>query len=497
MLKKHKFINLAQLIAIICLTSIFVVNATGQEEVKAMLFKDANKALSVAKYVHADVLAPENFGKAMELYHKAEANLKEGENLDDIRKDLLQSRSYFQEAIQATKLAEVTFPNLLKARTDAEYTGSPHFAIELWTEAEKKFKGAAIELEGGDVNDAREEAGKAEILYRKAELASIKANYLDETRLLLKKAEKLDIEDLAPKTLKLAQQLVNQAEKELNENRYDTDVARDMAKQANYQAKHAIYLGRVIKQMKNMDKTWEDLMLASEEPLSRIAEKSNQVALFDNGLGETTGEIIAYITSCQKKNTNLNHDLDFYQEKSGLLDSRVAEMEKLYGAQAKEKSKLALQIANQAKNNKLFHNMEQSFNPEEARVLREGKDIIIRLVGLSFPSSKVTIGQEFFDLLTKVRNAINTFPKSTVTIQGHTDSYGGDEQNLALSTERAKAVKEYLMANSKLVVSQIQIVGYGESKPIAPNETVTGRTANRRVDVVIHPAASTLLVNTN
>ncbi|MEJ2053023.1 MAG: OmpA family protein, partial [Calditrichaceae bacterium] len=444
---------------------------------------------------HADVLAPKNFGEAMKHYKKAEADLKDEKNLDDIRKNLRESIGYFDKAIQATKLAEVTFPNSMKARMDAQNTESAQFSTKLWIEAEKKFKSAAIQLEDGDVNDAREEAGEAETLYRKAELAAIEANYLDGTRKLLKKAEDLDVEDKAPKTLKLAQQLVKQAEKELNNNRYDTDVARSLAWQANYQVKHAIYLAGAIKQMEDNDQSWEDLMLASEKPLQQIAEKSDQVPMFDTGLGKTTNEIIAYIASCQNRIAQLNEDLNFYLAKSDLLGARVAEMNKLYGNQAKEKSALAQQIADQAKTNELFLNMERSFSPEEARVLREDNEIIIRLVGLNFPSAKATIEQKSFALLTKVRNAINAFPKSTISVQGHTDSFGGDVQNLQLSKDRAQAVKQYLMANSKLVDSQIEVIGYGESKPISTNETVTGRAANRRVDVVIHPAANKSLVS--
>ena len=86
-----------------------------------------------------------------------------------------------------------------------------------------------------------------------------------------------------------------------------------------------------------------------------------------------------------------------------------------------------------------------------------------------------------------MRDAINAFPESSISVQGNTDSFGSDEANLQLSKERAEAVKQYLLANSKLVASQIEAIGYGESKPIANNETVSGRAANRRVDVVIYP----------
>jgi OOP family OmpA-OmpF porin len=505
MFQIEKFFNRA-LIGIIMFTTLLVVeSALGQEQlkirqiqqespsmvggndVKTALFKEANTAMKAAKEAQADVLAPKNFGEAMKHYQEAASNLKQGKNLDDIRKNLSESRDYFQKAIDATKLAEVTFPNSMKARMDAQNTESARFSSKLWTEAENKFNDAAGELEDGNLNSAKKKAGEAEKIYRQAELDAIKTNYLDETRTLLKRADQVDVKDRAPKTLQRAQKLVMQAEKELNENRYDTDVARGLAQQAKYEAKHAIYLSNAIKQMKDKDQSWEDLMLASEKPLQQIAEKTYLVPAFDAGFGKTTDEIIATVNTYQDKVERLSQDLNWYQQDNNLKEARIAEMEKQIGSQAKEKSALAQQIANQAKARELFANVEQSFSPEEAKVLREGNDVIIRLIGLDFPSAKATIEPQAFGLLTKVRDAIGSFPNSTVSILGNTDSYGGDVQNLQLSTERAEAVKQYLMANSKLVTSQIEVIGYGESKPIASNETVAGRAANRRVEVVIHP----------
>jgi outer membrane protein OmpA-like peptidoglycan-associated protein len=502
MFQKQRFFSVILIIAIACITTLFVANATGQEldgkkDVKSVLFKDANAALLKAQKANAAVLAPTNFGEAMELYHNAETNLQQGENLDDIRKDLRESVALFQKAIEATKLAEVTFPNTMKARRDAYLTGSAKFSSGTWKEAEEKFNGAAEQLEDGDVNDAREEALEAEKLYRKSELNSIKASYLNDTRKLLKQAEELDVEDEAPKTLKNARDLVKQAEKELNENRYDTDVARSLARQANYQAKHAIYLSKAIRQMKDQDQSWEDLMLASEIPLMQIDELTGHAAQFDAGFAKTTNEISAYITTYQDSVDNLIQVVGWYEQASKLKNARISELEQKYGSQEKEKSALALQIANQAETREIFANMERSFRTNEATVLREGNDIIIRLVGLNFPVAKSTIEEKSFGLLTKVRDAINYFPASTISVMGYTDSYGGDAQNLQLSTERAESVKKYLMANSKLTTSQISVIGYGESKPISTNETVTGRAANRRVDVVIHPSPNAKIVMAN
>ena len=74
-----------------------------------------------------------------------------------------------------------------------------------------------------------------------------------------------------------------------------------------------------------------------------------------------------------------------------------------------------------------------------------------------------------------------------VTIEGHTDSYGGDQLNMQLSTDRAAAVKQYLLANMGIEPYRIQAVGYGEDRPIANNETAEGRAKNRRIDIVISP----------
>jgi outer membrane protein OmpA-like peptidoglycan-associated protein len=196
---------------------------------------------------------------------------------------------------------------------------------------------------------------------------------------------------------------------------------------------------------------------------------------------------MAFVSTYKDSVDGLNDDLDWYNQDAFLQQQWIAELERQLGSQAKEKSSLAEQIDRQAKAREVFASLERSFNHDEASVLREGNDIIIRLVGLNFPSAAATIEQKSFGLLTKVRDAINSFPACTVSVSGHTDSYGSDEKNLQLSRERADAVKHYLLANSKSVVSQIEATGYGESKPIANNETKMGRAANRRVEVVIHP----------
>ncbi|MFQ5638304.1 MAG: hypothetical protein ACE5IR_09970 [bacterium] len=225
---------------------------TTAQDVKATLFKEAKPALQQAKQAKADILAPKSFNKGMEHYREAEEDLKKGENLEDIRKKLRAAVAYFTKAAEATKLAEVTFISSMKARSDARSVQAPGFASELWQKAEEKFAEAATELENGDVKDAKKKSAEAEKIFRRAELDAIKVAYLNETWQLLEQADRTDIKDRAPKTLARAQSLIKRAEKELTENRYDTDVARNLAKQARDEAKHAIYLSNAIRNYKTM-----------------------------------------------------------------------------------------------------------------------------------------------------------------------------------------------------------------------------------------------------
>ena len=68
-----------------------------------------------------------------------------------------------------------------------------------------------------------------------------------------------------------------------------------------------------------------------------------------------------------------------------------------------------------------------------------------------------------------------------IEIEGHTDSVGDKNYNYKLGLERAEAVKRYLYENEQIPLHKINVISYGEEKPIAPNKTKAGRAQNRRV----------------
>ena len=68
-----------------------------------------------------------------------------------------------------------------------------------------------------------------------------------------------------------------------------------------------------------------------------------------------------------------------------------------------------------------------------------------------------------------------------IEIEGHTDNVGDKNYNYKLGLERAEAVKRYLYENEQIPLHKINVISYGEEKPIAPNKTKAGRAQNRRV----------------
>ena len=109
------------------------------------------------------------------------------------------------------------------------------------------------------------------------------------------------------------------------------------------------------------------------------------------------------------------------------------------------------------------------------------------ILELTFESGRATVDPKYRPLLDKVRQAAAVFPRSQIIIEGHTDSYGSDDTNLRLSRERAEAVSEFLRDAFGIPAFRVSAVGYGETRPIANNETPQGRARNRRIDVRIEP----------
>lgn len=110
------------------------------------------------------------------------------------------------------------------------------------------------------------------------------------------------------------------------------------------------------------------------------------------------------------------------------------------------------------------------------------------LVGrrLVFRRESAKLGDDEQALLTEVAKALGDCEGISISIEGHTDTTGPERANMALSVRRAEAVKDFLLRFD--VPAVLVTRGYGETRPIASNQSAEGRAANRRIDFVISGA---------
>jgi len=105
------------------------------------------------------------------------------------------------------------------------------------------------------------------------------------------------------------------------------------------------------------------------------------------------------------------------------------------------------------------------------------------LKGVNFKTASAELLEESYYVLENVFNSLEAYPNIRVEIAGHTDSQGSDSYNLALSRDRARSVMSYLVMRG-IAQERLEANGYGETRPLADNNTEEGRYLNRRVEVV-------------
>ncbi|HET9272042.1 MAG TPA: OmpA family protein [Vicinamibacterales bacterium] len=112
------------------------------------------------------------------------------------------------------------------------------------------------------------------------------------------------------------------------------------------------------------------------------------------------------------------------------------------------------------------------------------RGLIVNLSDVLFDTAKSTLKPGAREKLAKVSGILVTHPDLKIEIEGHTDSVGSDSYNQGLSERRAESVRAYLVSQ-RIAPQTITTVGFGESRPVATNDTAAGRQQNRRVELVV------------
>ncbi|NTU67330.1 MAG: OmpA family protein [Chlorobiaceae bacterium] len=123
---------------------------------------------------------------------------------------------------------------------------------------------------------------------------------------------------------------------------------------------------------------------------------------------------------------------------------------------------------------------------EGAKVERVGEGIrVVFDTGILYSTGSATMTSASRYNIEKLSRIMNRYNDTNIVIEGHTDNIGGESANQVLSERRAESVASLLRAYG-VSGNRMSTVGYGQTRPVATNETETGRRLNRRVEVLIY-----------
>jgi outer membrane protein OmpA-like peptidoglycan-associated protein len=122
---------------------------------------------------------------------------------------------------------------------------------------------------------------------------------------------------------------------------------------------------------------------------------------------------------------------------------------------------------------------------KSAEVERVGESILVTFdSGIMFDVDSYALKASTRANLDKMAETMKQYDKTEIIVMGHTDNTGTDEYNQKLSENRAASVSRFLQQNG-VISKRLTNKGFGENKPVASNNTISGRQQNRRVEIAI------------
>ncbi|MCR4409509.1 MAG: OmpA family protein [Candidatus Saccharicenans sp.] len=190
--------------------------------------------------------------------------------------------------------------------------------------------------------------------------------------------------------------------------------------------------------------------------------------------------------------------LEEIKQERAALDKEMADLARQMRELAEERDRLALEKDNLSLETERLAAEREAIKKERdelasklkgalssvAETTETARGLIVNLAGVLFDVNKATLKPESQLKLAKLAGILMVFQDMKLSIEGHTDSTGSEELNLRLSTDRARAVYEFLMSQG-VAPDRMKYQGFGSSKPVAPNDTEANRAKNRRVEVIV------------
>ena len=181
-----------------------------------------------------------------------------------------------------------------------------------------------------------------------------------------------------------------------------------------------------------------------------------------------------------EKVEGLSRSVEENQERTRTNEGRIGEVD--------QRAQAAAQAANQRA--ETAHAAANAVNTRADAIEAASKRLVYEVV-LSEDKGNFKFGQavmpdEAKSELDQLVQQLKAEPKGAfIEIEGHTDNSGPKDLNYRLGLERAENVKRYLYEQHQVPLHKINVISYGEEKPIAPNQTRDGRSQNRRVVIKV------------
>lgn len=122
---------------------------------------------------------------------------------------------------------------------------------------------------------------------------------------------------------------------------------------------------------------------------------------------------------------------------------------------------------------------------QEAAAVAEVAEPIRVELDVKFDFDKDVVKPDSQDDIQSLADFMKQYPQTSTVVEGHTDSVGTDAYNQGLSERRANAVRAVLVEQYAVGAERVESAGYGESRPVADNDTEEGRAVNRRVEAAV------------
>lgn len=415
------------------------------------------KDLSGAQKKQVDLLSPQNFKEASDSLEKAKKLFLDGKDSTKILHNIALGKAYLFQANTIAEVAREKIEDVMIARQAALDVDAPTYSKKAFMNADDELRKITKDIEQNRTFSTARDQKSLQQKYLSAEIESIKEKNLRESRKIISEAKKNGAKKYAPRTLEIAEKLYLSTEAYVQANPHNSEVIQSKAEETKEAAYRAYNLNRIAKDSSKVSS--EEMAIIIEQERERANQNADQLSSVKDELQITQ--------SALEKEKETQSSLLLTKEELASKNEKL-ESQKIF--------------------NEKYERAVAEFDPTEAEVYKQGEALLIRLKGIQFPNSTSVIKNGSYTLLSKVQKVLADFgSESDITIQGHTDSLGKKTKNHSLSVNRAKAVKDYLEANSGGIDFKIETMGLSDEKPIASNKTAAGRAQNRRVDIIIKP----------